>query len=728
MKKSIIRLTMASGVLTVLLLACSTEKKEVSQAEQEQAKEKALYAKIDSIIKLMTLEEKVNMIHGVSSFTNGGVPRLGIPEIVMSDGPHGVRHEHNRDWSRNEKVNYRDTYLPTGISLASTWNPELGYKFGEVLGSEANKRGKDIILGPGINIIRTPLNGRNFEYMTEDPYLNSVMVVGYIKGVQDQGISACVKHYAANNQETKRAEVNVVMSERALREIYLPGFKAAVQDAGVYTLMGAYNKFRGQYCTHNEYLINKVLKGEFGFKGAVISDWSAVKNTMQALNYGTDIEMGSDLGKLSFDKFFMADTAIKLVKAGIVKESVIDEKVRRILWVMYKANIFGERKPGEINTPAHQQVARTIAEEAIVLLKNADNTLPLKKETLKSIAVIGDNAIRKHAEAGGSSQVPALYEVTPLAGLKKMLDKDSSIIKFAPGYAVKKGGKADPKLIAEAVKAAKESEAAIIFGGYIHGYSDNWDDIAYDGEGTDKTDIILPFGQDELIKAVIKANPKTIVVLLGGGASDMTLWVNDAKAIVQAWYPGMEGGNAIANILFGKVNPSGKLPVTFPKKLNDIGAHALGEYPGDSVEHYNEGIFVGYRYLDTYKIEPQFAFGHGLSYTTFEYTNLQVNKAGDGATVTLTLKNSGSVEGAEVVQIYVSDEKASVERPMQELKAFQKVFLKPGESKEVTLTLKKGAFQYFDEKKMDWVMEPGKFIIKAGSSSRDLRLSGEVTF
>jgi beta-glucosidase len=728
MKKRIFRISTVSLVLAISLIACSLEKKELSMAEKEEAKEKALYAKIDSLIKLMTLEEKVKMIHGASSFTNGGIPRLKIPEIVMSDGPHGVRHEHNRDWSRNEKINYKVTYLPTGISLAATWNPELGYKFGEVLGSEAKKRGKDIILGPGINIIRTPLNGRNFEYMTEDPYLNSVMAVGYIKGVQDQGISACVKHYAANNQETKRAEVNVIMSERALREIYLPGFKAAVQDGGVYTVMGAYNKFRGQYCAHNEYLINKVLKGEFGFKGALISDWSAVMNTMQALKYGTDIEMGTDMrnwGKWNYDIFFMADTAIKLVKAGIISESLIDEKVRRILWVMFKANIFGTRTPGEVNTEAHQQAARTIAEEAIVLLKN-DNILPLNNATLKSIAVIGENAIRKHAEAGGSSQVPALYEITPLAGLKNLLKADSSIIKFAQGYEAKKGGLANPKLIAEAVKAAKASEIAIVFGGYIHGYSDSWDDIAYDGEGIDKPNIILPFGQDELIKAVIKANPKTIVVLLGGGASDMTLWVNDAKAIVQAWYPGMEGGNAIANILFGKVNPSGKLPVTFPKKLNDIGAHALGEYPGDTVVHYNEGIFVGYRYLDTYKVEPLFAFGHGLSYTKFDYSNILVNKEGEGATVKLTLKNSGSVAGAEVVQIYVSDEKASVERPQQELKAFQKIFLNPGESKEVTLTLKKGAFQYFDEKKMDWVLEPGKFIIRAGSSSRDIRLMGEI--
>jgi beta-glucosidase len=727
MKKKFIHLSFVFVAIITPLVMHAQEKKE---AGINKTGDKVLYSRIDSLIKLMTLEEKVRMIKAASSFTNGGVERLGIPEIVMSDGPHGVRHEHTRDWNRNEKVDYKVTYLPTGISLGATWNPELGYQFGEVLGSEAKKRGKDIILGPGINIIRTPLNGRNFEYLSEDPYLNSRMAVGYIKGVQDQGISSCVKHYLANNQEVNREEVDVRMSERALREIYLPAFKAAVQEGGAYTVMGAYNLFRGQHCAHNEYLINKILKGEFGFKGAVISDWSAVRNTMQALNYGTDIEMGTEMrnwGNWNYNTFFMGDTVIKLVKAGVVKESVIDEKVRRILWVMHKANIFGKRTPGEVNTKKHQDVARTVAEEAIVLLKN-DKILPLKKGTLKSLAVIGDNAVRKHAEAGGSSQVPALYEITPLQGIKNIFQENAPLIKFVQGYEVKPGAKANPELIAEAVKAAAAAEVAIVFGGYVHGYTDAWDQIAYDGEGKDKQDIILPFGQDELIKAVIKANPKTIIVLMGGGASDMTGWSADAKAILQAWYPGMEGGNAIANVLFGKVNPSGKLPVTFPKKLQDIPAHALGEYPGDSVVNYKEGIFVGYRYFDTYNVEPLFAFGHGLSYTTFEYSNLVLNKDGENVVVSLTLKNSGNIAGAEVAQIYVSDEKASVERPQKELKGFKKVFLNPGESKKITITLNKGAFEYFDEKKMNWVLESGKFSVKVGSSSREIKLLKEIVF
>jgi beta-glucosidase len=718
--------SVAHFLIALLLLASSQVCSQVNTT-----KDSIIYIKIDSLIRLMTLEEKVSMIKASSSFTNGGVPRLGIPEIVMSDGPHGVRHEHNRDWSRNDKIDYRCTYLPTGISLAATWNPELGYKFGSVLGSEAKKRGKDIILGPGINIIRSPLNGRNFEYMTEDPYLNSIMAIGYIKGVQDQGISACVKHYLANNQETKRQEVNVLMSERALREIYLPAFKAAIEKGGSYTIMGAYNKFRGQYCAHNEYLINKILKGEFGFRGAVISDWSAVTNTMEALKYGTDIEMGTDMrnwGKWNYNNFFMGDTAISLVKAGIINESLIDDKVKRILWVMYKANMFGKRTPGEINTSKHQKIALNIAEEAIVLLKN-DKILPLKNSSIKSIAIIGDNAVHKHAEGGGSSQVPALYEITPLAGLKNYLKKDSIKIKFAQGYEVAQDWKYNPELIAKAVKAASESEIAVIVGGYNHGYSnDDWNLIDFDGEGRDKKNIILPFGQDELIKAVVKANPNTIVILMGGAASEMMLWSEDVKAILQAWYPGMEGGNAIANVLFGKVNPSGKLPVTFPKKLADIPAHKFGDYPGDSIVNYKEGIFVGYRYFDTYKVEPLFPFGHGLSYTSFSYSDAKVVKTEDGAMVSFVLKNSGTTVGAEVVQLYVSDEKSSVERPEKELKAFQKIVLQPGEARNISLPLSPEAFQYFDEKEMKWVLEPGKFIIKIGSSSKDIRLSSEIIY
>ncbi|MFT2009958.1 glycoside hydrolase family 3 C-terminal domain-containing protein [Pontibacter sp. 13R65] len=711
--------------------SCSTSDK--AQDMQNKPSVMAYEAQIDSLISLMTLEEKVNMLHGVSSFTSGGVERLGIPELTMSDGPHGVRPEHGRDWSLDNAGNDSSTYLPTGIALAATWNPELGYEYGAVLGNEAKARGKDVILGPGINIMRTPLNGRNFEYLSEDPHLVSRMVVGYIKGVQDQGIAACVKHFAANNQEIKRAEVNVEMSERALRELYLPGFKAAVEEAGVLTVMGAYNKFRGQYATHNEYLVNNILKGEWGFKGLVISDWGAVHNTMEAAKYGNDIEMGTDLlqmPNIDYSKFLMADTLVSLVKSGQVDEALIDEKVRRILRVMFSTNMINSsRTEGALSTKAHQQTALKVAEEAIVLLKNKDNLLPLSKSGVKSIAVIGANATRKQGMGGGSSQVRSPYEVTPLEGIKRVAGNGVAVT-YAAGFEVTREEKANQALIDEAVKAAKGAEVVVYVGGWTHGYTDNWDGGAFDAEGADKPNMDLPFEQDQLLDAVLKANPRTVVVLIGGGPMDMSRWESHASSIVQAWYPGMEGGTAIANVLFGDINPSGKLPVTFPRKLKDAPAHALGDYPGDKDTlnvNYREDIFVGYRYHDTYKVAPLYSFGHGLSYTTFGYSNLKAARNGGGVSVNFTLKNTGKTAGAEVVQVYVKDTEAAVKRPEKELKSFSKIFLKPGESKEVSLTLPKEAFQYFDETKMQWVLEPGTFIIMAGSSSQDIRQTAEIT-
>jgi beta-glucosidase len=710
--------------LLVLLLIVNGEKAQ-SQTKQPDA---LIYQQIDAQLKRMTLEEKVGMLHASSSFTSGGVARLGIPELTTSDGPHGVRMEHGRDWTPdNDHVNDSGTYLPTGVCLASTWNPKLGFAYGSVLGSEANARGKDIILGPGINIIRSPLNGRNFEYQSEDPYLVSKMVVGYIKGVQQQGVSACVKHFLANNQETERGRVNVLMSERALREIYLPGFKAAVTEAGVYAVMGAYNKFRGQWCTENDYLINKILKKEWAFKGLVMSDWGAVHNTMEALWHGTDLEMGTDLSGIPYNKFFLADTVVTLVKKGVIDEKLIDEKVRRILYVMYQTHKFDKRTPGAFSTAAHFETARKVAEEGIVLLKNNNNTLPLQTTGIKSIAVIGVNAARLQSEGGGSSQVRTRYEITPLEGLKNSCG-NAITISYSPGYEIKKNGKANQQLIDEAVEAAKKADVAIIAGGWTHGYNKYaWTDNAYDAEGTDKPDMEMPFGQNELIEAVVKANPRTIVVLLGGGPIDVSAWVNKVPAIIQAWYPGSEGGHALANILLGRVNPSGKLPMTFPKTLAESPAHALGEYPGDSVTvHYNEDIFVGYRYFDTWKVDPQFAFGHGLSYTTFNYSNMQVVTAGQSATVTLTITNTGKLAGAEVVQLYVKDNTSTLRRPEKELKGFEKIFLQPGESKKVSIALHKDAFQYFNDGTDQWILEPGSFTLMAGSSSRDIRISKTI--
>jgi beta-glucosidase len=645
-------------------------------------------AKINALLKQMTLEEKVHMIHANSAFAAGGIERLGIPEVMTSDGPHGVRPEQGRNWKPPVGANDAGTYMPTNNTLASTWNPALGYAYGTVLGSEANARGKDIILGPGINIIRAPLNGRNFEYLSEDPYLITQMVPGYIRGVQDQGVSACVKHYAANNQETHRDDVDVEMSERALREIYLPGFKAAVQQGGVYSLMGSYNKFRGTYATENAYLMKTILKDEWGFNGLVMSDWGSVHNTMDALRNGTDLEMGTDLSLMYnsvdqsaatastatptparslYDRFFLADPALDALKKDPTLVPLLDDKVRRILRVMYATHMLGgtKRQPGAYNTKEHQATALKIAEEGIVLLKNEGNVLPLKK-SVKSVAVIGANAERENAMGGGSGQIKAKYEISALQGIKNELGSQANIT-FTPGYKIARDQKADPQLIAAAVASAKAADVAIIVGGSIHGYDySKWSDNAYDAEGVDKPDMKMPFGQDELVKAVLATNPNTVVVLLGGGPIDVSAWAAQAKGIIEAWYPGMEGGNALAHILFGDVNPSGKLPLTFPVKLEDNPTAVLGEYPSSPgnplKEVYKDDIFVGYRYYDTYKVAPQFAFGHGLSYTTFKYDKLAVTPGAQSATVKLTVTNTGKVAGAEVVQLYVKPGQAAVKR------------------------------------------------------------------
>ena len=727
--------------------------KRAAAPPNQQAALMANEAAVNALLKQLTLEEKIKMVHANSAFAAGGIARLNIPELMTSDGPHGVRPEQGRDWKAVQDPNNAGTYMPTNNTLAATWNPELGYAYGAVLGQEANFRGKDIILGPGINIIRAPLNGRNFEYLSEDPYLVGQMAVGYIKGVQAQGVSACVKHYAANNQERQRNKIDVNMSERALREIYLPGFQAAVQQGGAHALMGAYNKFRGQFATENAYLIRDILKGEWGFRGLVMSDWGSNHNTMDALRNGTDLEMGTDLvlkrnsldqsatastgaaapaaTKNIYDRFYLGDAALEAIKKDPTLEPLLDDKVRRILRVMYATNMLDgkKRQPGSHNTAAHQATALKVAEEGIVLLKN-NGLLPLKK-TVKTVAVIGANATRENAGGGGSAQVQAKYEITPLQGIKNELG-DKATVTYAEGYKVARGQQADPALIAQAVAAAKAADAVIYVGGYIHGYDyANWGQNAYDAEGIDKPDLKMPFGQDELVKAILAANPNTVVVLLGGGPIEVSPWVGQANALVEAWYPGMEGGNALAHILFGDVNPSGKLPLTFPVKLEDAPAHKLGEYPstpGDPLKQtYKDDIWVGYRYYDTYNVAPQFAFGHGLSYTTFKYSNLTVTPGPKSATVKLTVTNTGKTAGAEVVQVYVHDEQASVKRPEKELKGFKKVFLKPGEAQTVTVALNAEAFQFYSEAKKQWVLEPGKFDVLVGSSSRDIRLRGSAT-
>jgi beta-glucosidase len=687
-------------------------------------------AHIESLLALMTLEEKVGMIHASSSFTSGGVERLGIPELVMSDGPHGVRHEHTRYYDKATGVADSSTYLPVGTALAATWNQELGYEFGRVLGRETAYRGKDVILGPGVNIIRDPLNGRNFEYLTEDPYLNSRMAVGYVRGVQDQGVAVSVKHYIANSLEYERRFVNVEMDERTFREIYLPAFKAAVQEGGALTVMAAYNKFRGEWCAQSSFLLDEVLKGELGFEGLVMSDWNAVHETLPAVQAGLDIEMGTDLGqewgKPDYGAFHMGDVVVDLVEDGTVDEALIDDKVRRILRVMHAIHIFtGDRPEGAYNTPEHQAIARRVADESIVLLKN-DGILPLARDSLETLAVIGANADRKHAGGGGSSQVKATYEITALEGLRNLLG-DEVEMTYVPGYTVAPDAVADAEMIREAVDAAATADTVVFVGGLIHGYTDEWDDNAYDAEVLDKPDMMLPFGQDALIEALLAANPKTVIVLQSGGPVDMRTWEPAAPAIVQAWYGGMEGGSALAAVLFGDVNPSGKLPMTFPAKLADSPAHALASYPDENllIDH-TESLYVGYRYFDAYEVEPAFAFGHGLSYTRFEYSDLTVAQGEAGVELRLRVTNSGSVPGAEVVQVYISDDDSSLPRPVKELKAFDKVELEPGESAELAFELGDEAFSFYHPAGSGWVLEPGTFTIHVGSSSRDIRAQTQV--
>lgn len=688
-------------------------------------------AEIERLIKKMTLEEKVTMIHGKANFLSGGIPRLGIPPLNPSDGPHGVRMELNKNWEPLNNQNDSGTYLPTCNTLAATWNPGLGFEFGKVLGEEARYRKKDIILGPGINIIRTPLNGRNFEYLSEDPFLISKMAVGYINGVQSQGVSACVKHFIANNQETNRNTVNVSMSERALNEIYLPGFKAAVIGAKVNSVMGAYNLFRGQYCTHNDFLVNKILKGDWKFDGVLMSDWGAVHDTKEAIYNGTDLEMGTDLNQPipDYAKFYLADTVITLVRSGEVPESIIDDKVRRILGLMYRSRSFTNKTGGSFATPQHFAVAKKIAEEGIVLLKNNQHILPLSKN-VHSVAIIGANAVTEMSNAGGSSQVRGKYEITPLKGIQNLLGSNVNVV-YSAGYRMRRNENADSQLIAAAVKTAKQADAVIFVGGWTHSFdgTSNWNETGYDTESMDKLDMNLPFGQDQLITALLDANPNVIIVMMGGGPVDMSKWIDKTNALIQAWYPGMEGGTALARIIFGEVNPSGKLPMTFPKLLTDYPAYHFGAAdPGVKDIEYKEGVFVGYRYYDTYGVDPQFPFGYGLSFTTFKYSNLKVTKKSDSVFLQLNLKNTGKVDGAEVVQVYVGQEQSSLLRPAKELKAFQKVFLKAGESKQVRLYLEKDAFSYYNETMAAWVTEPGRYMIQVGSSSKDMRLNAPIYF
>ncbi len=734
---------MKNKFLATLFLACSISTVS-AQTPVYMDDAQPIEARVKDALSRMTLEEKVALCHAQSKFSSAGVPRLGIPELWMSDGPHGVRAEINwNDWGYANWTNDSITAFPALTCLAATWNPDMSAKYGKAIGEEARYREKDVLLGPGVNIYRTPMNGRNFEYMGEDPYLASVMCVPYIQELQKNGVAACVKHYALNNQELWRGHIDVNLSDRALHEIYLPAFKAAVEEGGAWSIMGAYNKIRGQHACHNDFALNKILKGDWKFDGCVITDWGGAHDTYEAAVNGLDIEMGSYTNGLTsesaftYNDYYLANPYLQMLKDGKVPMSTIDDKASRILRLIFRTAMNRQKPYGSVATEEHYAAAREIGNEGIVLLKNAPVVkkgaplLPIDAAKYKNILVVGDNAVRLLNQGGGSSELKVKDMVSPLDGLRAAYgDK----VAYAKGYAAGRPmyGRADEipqnvvdSLRAEAVEMAKKADLVILVGGLNKNHFQ-------DCEGGDRLEYGLPFGQDELIEALLGVNKNLVLVLLSGNAVEMP-WVSQVPAIVQGWYLGSMGGKSLADILSGAVNPSGKLPFSFPARLKDCGAHAFDElsYPGDSIkQEYKEDILVGYRWHDTKKIPALFPFGHGLSYTTFTYGKPVASAktmAADGTlTVTVAVKNTGSIAGKEIVQLYIGDDKCSVLRPVKELKHFAKVALAPGEEKNVTFTLTPDDLKFYDEASAAWKYEPGKFKAYVCASSADVR--GVVPF
>jgi beta-glucosidase len=711
----------------------------VGSSLQAQVSLEGLDEKIESILAQLSLEEKVAMCHAQSKFSSPGVPRLGIPEIWMSDGPHGVRAEINwDDWGYAGWTNDSITAFPALTCLASTFNPALSYEYGVAVGEEARYRKKDILLGPGVNIYRTPLNGRNFEYMGEDPHLASVLVVPYIHGVQKNGVAACVKHYVLNNQELWRGHINVEVSDRALYEIYLPAFKVAVEEGKVWSIMGAYNQFRGQHCCHNELLLNKILKEDWKFDGVVVTDWGGAHDTREAALYGLDIEMGTGTDGLTsttknaYDSYYLAHPFLELLKSGEIPESVVDDKARRILRLMFRTNMNPKRPLGRVNNVEHQQVARKVATEGIVLLKNEDNFFPIDPNKKLTIAVIGENATRSMTIGGGSSELKAKYEISPLQGIQKRF-KNATII-HAMGYASGPSayGRVIPSnLDADSLKqaataAAAKADVVLFFGGLNKSHHQ-------DCEGGDRLSYGLPFGQDELLEELVKVNKNLGVVLISGNAVAMP-WIQEVKGLIQGWFLGNETGHALADIISGDVNPSGKLPFTFPIKLEDNSAHHYGElsYPGDSInQYYKEDILVGYRWHDTKKIKPLFAFGHGLSYTTFDISDIAVDKkeyaSGEQIKVSCKVSNTGDADGAEVVQVYVGKPNSKVDRALKELKGFKKVALAKGTKSNVEISIDVDGLSFYDESISEWNLEKGEYVIYVGNASDHISKEINIT-
>lgn len=700
--------------------------------------------RVEDALSRMTLKEKIGMIHAQSKFCSPGVGRLGIPELWTTDGPHGIRPEVLWDeWEQAGWSNDSCVAFPALTCLAATWNPEMSALYGKSIGEEARYRKKSVILGPGVNIYRTPLNGRNFEYMGEDPYLAGEMVVPYVKGVQANGVAACVKHFALNNQELNRHTTNVIIDDRTLYEIYLPAFKKAVIDGGAWAIMGAYNYYKDQHLCHNQYLLNDILKGEWGFDGAVISDWGGTHDTKEAITNGLDLEFGSWTNGLSngrsnaYDNYYLANPYLNLINEGKVGTKELDDKVRRVLKLIFRTEMNPERPFGSLCSDSHYAAARQIGDEGIVLLKNDGKVLPLNPARSKKILVVGENALKMMTVGGGSSSLKVQREISPLDGIRAAAGNGCEVA-YVRGYVGDvtgeyngvttgqnlKDDRSEDELIAEAVREAKNADCVIFIGGLNKSKNQ-------DCEDSDRAGLGLPYGQDKVIEALAGANKNLVVVNISGNAVAMP-WIKKVPAVVQAWFLGSESGNSIADVIFGKVNPSGKLPFTFPARLEDVAAHATGEYPGVKRadkdiwdERYNEGIFVGYRWHDTKKITPLFAFGHGLSYTTFDFGKVTADRknisGNDKITFTVPVTNTGDLAGAEVVQLYISDPKCTVERPAKELKGFAKVFLQPGESKNVTLEISKDDLSYFNADNHEWTVEPGEFKALVGPASDDIK-------
>lgn len=737
-----------------------------------QSNEKKREKEIEKLVKKLTLDEKITMIHGASLFRSGAVERLGIPAIETSDGPMGVRAEFMDDrWIPAGNQDDMVSYLPSNSALASTWNTELAHDMGYVLGAEARGRGKDVILAPGINIKRDPRCGRNFEYMTEDPQLAAALVVPFVKGVQENDVAACVKHFVANMQETDRLMVDEQIDERTLYELYLPAFKAAVQEAGAYSIMGAYNKINGFHCCENKKLLDGILREEWGFDGAVISDWGGVHKTKEAAECSLDLEMSIFP---DFDEYKLANPLKELIQKGEVSEKMVDAKVKNLLRLMYRLKMIGpktgERKAGAYNAPKHREMILRTAQESMILLKNEKHALPLDAKKIKKLVVIGANAAKVHSNGGGSAEIKALYEICPLAGLKMYLGGNAEV-KYVKGYYVPEEiqteenwqatsvneeeglavGQAvrmdedgeherhrqgeeerlakmekekaevhqkNEKLFAEAIEAAKDADAVIFVGGMNH---------VIECEGYDRSDMKLPYEQDILIEELLKVRKDVILTFVGGSPVEMP-WRDQARAILWSYYAGMETGNAFADIIFGKVNPSGKLAETFPAKYEDCVTAKNGQFGLWGRVALEEGLYCGYRYFDRQRTMPAFCFGHGLSYTEFDYSGLTLKaEKGKNVKLTFSVKNVGKCAGAEIVQVYIAPIAAKTDRPDKELKTFAKVELGAGRSKKVSLTLKQKDFAYFDEQLHKFIADAGDYEILVGASCEDIRLRGIAT-